>query len=371
MRRDRAERSLSRRSSLVPCRFIRLTEMNATGESPTSPAARKSTLIEFPGVQRSSVPQWRKELSEKVREVQERKAREAAREAAIAEQQRVESAVNPPQLELLPPTETPAINPLVAAALKRIERAHQTASVETRPSRSSVATAIAYAPEREENIMNETVPPTIQLEFETEPEAVELVTAEGDLAETVEKPHLAVVPPVIEPAVIKSEPVQPPKRLIVENDPALNYLDSICRNVRVDDLSSESASVFRRVVSAVLDLVFCALLTAPIAGAIYLTGQNLQDSRAIIVLAGALVVVMFLYFTLTTALTGRTWAMRAMSLRVIDTKTGLIPTGGQSIGRSFFYILSLATVVGIFFALVSREGYTAHDRFTRTAVVAT
>jgi hypothetical protein len=56
---------------------------------------------------------------------------------------------------------------------------------------------------------------------------------------------------------------------------------------------------------------------------------------------------------------------------VIDTKTGLIPTGGQSIGRSFFYLLSLASVVGILFALVSREGYTAHDRATRTAVVVT
>jgi uncharacterized RDD family membrane protein YckC len=220
--------------------------------------------------------------------------------------------------------------------------------------------------------MNETVPPTIQLEFETEPEAIELVAAEGNLAETVEKPHLAVVPPVIEPVVVtKTAPAQPPKRLIIDDDPALNYLDSIRRNVRVDDLTSQSASVFRRAVSAVLDLVFCALLTAPIAGAMYLTGQNLQDPRAISVLAGSLIVVTFIYLTLTTALTGRTAAMRLLSLRVIDTKTGLIPTGGQSIGRSFFYILSLATVVGIFFALVSREGHTAHDRFTRTAVVAT
>jgi uncharacterized RDD family membrane protein YckC len=56
-------------------------------------------------------------------------------------------------------------------------------------------------------------------------------------------------------------------------------------------------------------------------------------------------------------------------LRVIDMKTGLIPTGGQSIGRSFLYLLSLATVVGTLFGLVSREGYTVHDRFTRTAVV--
>jgi len=110
---------------------------------------------------------------------------------------------------------------------------------------------------------------------------------------------------------------------------------------------------------------------APIAGALQLAGENLRDLRAIIVLSGSLVVVTFIYLTLTTALTGRTCGMRLLSLRVIDTKTGLIPTGGQSIGRSFFYLVSLATGVGILFALVSREGYTAHDRFTRTAVVAT
>jgi uncharacterized RDD family membrane protein YckC len=345
--------------------------MNATGDSPTSPAERKSTLIEFPGVQRTALPQWRKELSEKVREVQERRAREAAREAAEAERQRLEVNPNPPQLELLPPTETPAINPLVAAALKRIERAHQTASVETRPPRTSLATAVAYAPEREENIMNETVPPTIQLEFESEPVAAD-PPVEIEVSPAVEKPHLAVVPPPpIEPIVVKTEPVQPPKRLIIDDDPALNYLDSIRRDVRVDDLASRSASAFRRFVSAVLDLIVCAMLTAPIAGAMQLVHQDLRDPRAIIVLAGSLVVVTFIYLTLATALTGRTWGMRVLSLRVIDTKTGLIPTGGQSVGRSFFYLLSLATVIGILFALVSREGYTAHDRFTRTAVVAT
>jgi uncharacterized RDD family membrane protein YckC len=341
-------------------------KMKATGDSPTSTPERRSTLIEFPGISRNSVPEWRKELSERVREVQERRAREAAREAAEAERQRAEAAINPPQLELLPPTEAPAMNPLVAAALKRIERAHQTASVETRAPRTSLATAVAYAPEREENIMNETVPPTIQLEFESEPPVEETPPP-------VEKTHLVVLPPP-EPVVLKTEIPQLPKRLIRDdpNDPALNYLDSIRRNVRVDDLASRSASAFRRAVSAVLDLIICALLTSPIAGALYLTGNlNFQDTRVITVLASAFIVVTFLYLTLTTALTGRTLGMRMLSLRVIDTKTGLIPTGGQSIGRSFFYLLSLPTVVGILFALVSREGYTAHDRFTRTAVVIT
>lgn len=336
--------------------------MEPTSDTPTQSQDKKSTLINFPGVTRSSVPEWRKELSERVREVQERRAREAAREAAEAERRRVEAAINSPQLELLPPTEMPAINPLVAAALKRIERAHQTTPTETCQPRSTLATAIAYAPAREENEMNETVGhPTTQLTFEPEIEVEEPAPA-------VEKTHLVVVPPS-EPA---PAPVpRSPKRLIRDdpNDPALNYLDSISRNLRVDDSPTQSAGAFRRLISAIFDLVFCAMLASPIAFAAQWTGNNLQDTRVIAVLAGSFVVMTFVYLTLMTALTGRTWAMRLLSLKVIDTKTKLIPTGGQSVGRSFIYLISLATVLGLLSALFSREGYTAHDRITRTAVV--
>ena len=339
--------------------------MEPSPNESTSPAEKKSTLIEFPGVTRNSQPEWRKELSERVREVQEKRAREAAREAAEAERLRAETSINPPQLELLPPTPMPAINPLVAAALKRIERAHQPAQSENRQSRGTLATAVAYAPEREENEMSETVSPDPQLAFE-EPE----VAVVEPPAPPVEKPHHLAVVPVSEPPPPPPPRVERPKRLIVENDPALNYLDSISRTVRVDDIATKSASAFRRLVCALLDLIFCALLSSPIALAMYLTGSNLRDMQVIGVLAGSVVVVTFIYLTLMTALTGRTWAMRLLSLRIIDTKTGLIPTGGQSIGRSIFYLLSLPTVLGILIALVNREGYTAHDRFTRTAVVA-
>jgi uncharacterized RDD family membrane protein YckC len=323
--------------------------MDSSPNDSTRAAEKRSTLIEFPGVSRNSVPEWRKELSERVREVQEKRAREAAREEAEAERQRVEAAKNSPQLELLPPAQMPAMNPLVAAALKRIERAHQPAPSENRQPRTTLATAVAYAPEREDHDMSETVPSNPQLAFEPE------ITTDEPVI-TVEKPHhLAVVP--------LSEPVAAPV--------ALNYLDSISKTLCVDELNKRSASVFRRLVCALFDLIFCALLSSPIAGAMYFTGSNLRDPQVIAVLAGSGVVVTFIYLTLMTALTGRTWAMRLLSLRVIDTKTGLIPTGRQSIGRSFFYLMSLATVVGIFFALLSREGYTVHDRFTRTAVVTT
>jgi len=338
-------------------------EMEAPPNASTARTEKRSTLIEFPGVSRNSVPEWRKELSERVREVQEKRARETAREAAEAERRRMEAAINPPQLELLPPAQMPAMNPLVAAALKRIERAHQTAPAQDHQPVNTMASAVAYAPQREENDMSDTVLPDPHLAFEPE-------VAEVEPEEIPEKPHHLAVVPTAEPVAPKIEPRKPPKRVIVENDPALNYLDAISRSVRVDDLSANSASVFRRLVCALLDLVFCAILSSPIALAMQLTGSNLQEPRVIAVLAGSAVVVIFLYLTLMTALTGRTWAMRLLSLRVIDTKTGLIPTGGQSIGRSIFYLLSLATGIGILFILLSREGYTVHDRFTRTAVIA-
>jgi len=213
--------------------------------------------------------------------------------------------------------------------------------------------------------MSETAPPYAQLTLEAEIPVV-------DPPVTPEKTHhLAVVPS--EPVAVKVDPPKAPKRLIRDdpNDPALNYLDAISRNLRVDDTSTKSASAFRRLICAVLDLIFCALLSSPIAFAMNLTGNNLQDLQVIAVLGGSAIVVTFIYLTLMTALTGRTWGMRLLSMRVIDRKTGLIPTGGQSIGRSIFYLISLATVVGIVSALLSREGYTFHDRFTRTAVITT
>jgi uncharacterized RDD family membrane protein YckC len=165
-----------------------------------------------------------------------------------------------------------------------------------------------------------------------------------------------------------------PKRLIRDdpNDPALNYLDSISRELRVEEVAHCRAGNFRRVVSAVFDLMISAFFCAPFVIALKLTSNDFHDVRILAVSSGVFVVITFLYLTFSVALTGRTWAMRSLSLRVIDTKTGLIPTGAQSAGRAFLYLISLgAAGVGILYALFSREGYTAHDRATRTSVIAT
>src|ERR1051325_9662656 len=52
---------------------------NSNASTSTTQGAAGSTLIEFPGVNRNR-PAWRKELSERFREIQRRRAREAALE---------------------------------------------------------------------------------------------------------------------------------------------------------------------------------------------------------------------------------------------------------------------------------------------------
>lgn len=327
---------------------------------------KSSTLIEFPGVNRATVPEWRKELTVRVRAVQERRAREAAREAAEAERRRAEEAINPPQLELLPQAEAPPMNPLVAAALRRIERAHQSAPKET-IQRTTVATAVAYAPVLEiHDELPEIIAPSPKMETQ-----LTLTSAEPEpFVETL--PKLVAVPKSQPTEIVKPEKPPVPKRLIVDdpNDPALNYLDSIDRTLRVDEISNQRASAFRRVICSVFDLLTCVVLASPIVLALYSIGVDLTATRQLSIITGSAILLTFLYFTLSIALTGRTWAMKLFSLRVIDIRTGLIPTGSQSAGRAFFYLISLAIAgLGVLYALVSREGDAMHDRFTRTAVI--
>src|SRR5436853_4604526 len=95
----------------------------ATDDATVVNAPVTSTLIEFPGVSRVSRPQWRKELSERVREIQERRSRESTRQPEVVAMRQTEhqavAETAAPQLGLVPQADAPAVNPIVATPLKR------------------------------------------------------------------------------------------------------------------------------------------------------------------------------------------------------------------------------------------------------------
>lgn len=143
--------------------------------NPSAPAqsANNSTLIEFPGLNRNR-PAWRKELSERFREIQQRRAHEAALEAAASPRAsaerdapevsvaRAEKKATPKQLGLVPQPDEPEMNPIVVNALKRIERARNGAApplTHTSGARAhGPATAAARVVEEQTEYVGETTP---------------------------------------------------------------------------------------------------------------------------------------------------------------------------------------------------------------------
>jgi len=322
----------------------------------SSAPERTRSLIEFPGVNRSSLPEWRKELGERVREAQEKRAQKAMIEAAEIEP--LFSELEPrtaPMLELLPQAEITPMNPLVAAALRRIERAHSQPG-----GNGAAATALAYEEQ-----------PTLDLNTSPTTAAVD----EGVSDEIFSKPervhNLAVVPtPEVTIAEAPPEPRKPRRVIDDRNDPCLNYLDSIPTTILVESREYDSAPVFRRLLSAVTDLAVVGLLSSPVLALTGLTNFQWQNPRVIGFVAGTFLVVGFLYLTVSVAFTGRTLGMKVFALRVIDARTGLIPTGSQSAGRSVVYLLSLASAgIALMYLFINHEKHTVHDRFTRTAVI--
>jgi uncharacterized RDD family membrane protein YckC len=316
-------------------------------------AKKPPSLLEFPGVNRSAMPEWRKELSERVREVQERRAREALETAETgALFSELESKTS--ALELLSQAEMPPMNPLVAAALQRIERARAQVG-----HGGGAATAIAYE--------------------QHQPEENNLPAAEP-INESFLKPErmhtLAVVPdpelmsPEVPKETARTEPRKARRIIGEQNDPALNYLDAIPTSVLVETCEYPCASVFRRMLGALVDLAVVGLVAAPFLALTELTTLQWQSPSVIGFAVGTLLVVGFLYLTLSVAFTGRTIGMKLFSLRVVDARNGLIPTGRQSAGRSFVYILSLVGAgVTLLYTFIDTEKQTVHDRFTRTVVI--
>jgi uncharacterized RDD family membrane protein YckC len=310
-----------------------------------------STLIEFPGTSRS-VPEWRKRLSQRVREIQEQKAREAAEVSAAARAAETVSCALPSgQLELVPDREQAPLNPIVSKALKRVDRARRT---ETFP---GAATAAAVAPAL-------SIEPEIELDVEGTSEA---------------KPKLAIVTPVpVAPEVSASQRVEEarrPLRVISESveDVALSYLET-CLSVPAlsCDTRNDIAGLTRRAIVGVLDLMIVALMVSPVAAAIQMSSGGWADRRAVLLMTAITVLATFAYLTISIALTGRTLAMRLLSVKTIDARTGLIPTGGQSIKRAIGYFFSLALLgLGLAVALIDRDHRTVHDRFSKTIVVRT
>jgi uncharacterized RDD family membrane protein YckC len=395
---------------------VKKPNRNYSPEIESAEDSKRSTLIEFPGGR--DVPEWRKQLSKRVREVQERKAREAAEELAAAQEAGLVSCAMPSgQLELVPDLENPIVNPIVSKALERIERArrsdystsHHTATafapaldpeaqafaanaVSDTPAESKRKLMMVASPQpivEPVEIVTEELIADDSFEPQIESIAVESPLAESTLVETAVVAAAAVESMVRESFAIESTvtegPIEPevdqqpvrtplerkPIRVISDNDVALSYLEN-CLSVPAlaSDTRADLAGLTRRFFSGIVDLLLVAIMVSPAVAAMYYSGSNWEDPKTIGILSGITAAIMFAYLTVCTAMTGRTLAMRMFRMRTIDLRTGLIPTGGQSITRAITYVFSLALLgLGIAYAVIDPDKRAVHDKLSKTIVI--
>ena len=377
---------------------------------------KSSTLIEFPG--RRAVPEWRKQLSQRVREVQERKAREAAEELAAAQEAGLVSCALPSgQLELVPDLENPVVNPIVSKALERLERARRTDYSSSYQAAGAIAAALT--PEAEAFDPTEVIdapvvetkrkltvvaspPPAVEpveivpedlIEFDAiepaiEATAVESVVLESTAVESVVPESIAIESNAVESIALESaveapieleveqQPVRlrngrKPIRVISDNDVALSYLES-CLSVPAlaNDTRSDVAGLPRRFFAGLVDLLVIAIMVSPGVAAFYYSGANFTEPKTIGIMAGIAAATMFAYLTVCTAMAGKTLAMRMFKMRTIDLRTGLIPTGGQSVTRAITYVFSFALLgLGLAYAVIDPDKRAVHDRASKTIVI--
>src|SRR2546421_259260 len=382
---------------------------NSNATATTTQSQTNSTLIEFPGVNRNR-PAWRKELSERFREIQQRRAREAtlegegaqshAAEQAEAEYTRAAPRAKPTepnkQLGLVPTPDEQEMNPIVAAALRRIERARRESPPLARQGsgRGHAATAAARVVEEQAEQFAEQAPAQHVKRNENSgaqakraAQRAERIDAEG----TPARPStLAVVPPKqspkSEPAIVEetsaaaeaksSAHVAAPAEVEKKTSPSVETtthvaaqshsqpvatqaqtqsasrqprhisgviddfylerqgLDPLPKVVKPEVSYDDRAPRVRRLAAAFADLLVVAFLCAPFAAAIELTIGNWGDPRVFGSMGGIVAVVMFLYHTCSVALAGRTWGIALCSLRVVDSRTALVPTTGQCARRA-------------------------------------
>ncbi|HEX7317028.1 MAG TPA: RDD family protein [Pyrinomonadaceae bacterium] len=376
-------------------------------------APNNSTLIEFPGVNR---PAWRRELSERFREIQQKRARDADTDArsapaeqsqttlesarAAAKERAAESASK--QLGLVPTPNEPELNPLVAAALRRIERARVSAS-SARPSSGRAQAATAAARVVEEQPVQEAPepvapppPPLVVVQPKPAP-PVATASVEETMAASVQAPVAktlvtreveAVAEPVRKTEVAEAAPQtfasaeaemeaqsnsKQPRHISGVLDEFWLERQGIELLPKVEEKEltyDDRAPRIKRMAAAFVDLFVVALLCAPFAVAIELTIGNWSDPRVSSSMGLIAALVMFLYHTCSVALAGRTPGMRLWSLQAVDARKACVPTTRQCAGRALVYMISLAAGgLGIIYSLFDAEGRTVHDLLSGTVVV--
>ena len=375
-------------------------EIKATPDPPatrtprgeTTEFGRKKTSPTLVGFQpkTSSVPDWRLQLQNSIRQRKTDVVPSAPAIAKAAPAQQKRSATPAPKHERAEEPVASHDNPRVAAALQRIENSRRrflddpapAAVVESdnrvaersypfnvvsrgsdiTPSQSAAQATVNTLPkprlvtsakaEKRRYITNK-LPPL--------PEALPPVKATHiEDSEIIDEIKI----PLTEPVPVIAETKPEPKKLAMIDDLADEY------GVNGNDEDDDLAAIPSRFLAGLFDTIIGGFATGIILSPFLLSGSEWMTVSGVMTLMGGFGVLMFIYMTVAIGLRGRTVGMRLFGLEVVDAEENEYPTMHQAAVSSAVYLLSIPMLgLGFLPLLFNEERRAAHDLISGTVLV--
>ncbi len=369
--------------AVVPARIVvEAPTIQNTSEidcKPTSP-----TLIEFHS-KKSSIPEWRLQLQNAVRQRGDRENQSSQKSAAAPHRAKLAtSGANALIVEIIE-EEKPARlkNPTLSSALERIEKSRQKFLVEeeapiepissaSRPANKNFPFYIASKQvEVETNAPEPSAPPVI---IADKPKLAAPITIESEDLDTNKLPPLAPpakistnfikVPASFLPAEVRIE-----EKKKVEIEPLEPEAEIVAAEETYEEFE-DTAPFAMRFNAGLFDLIIGGFLSLLLLSPFMLTGNDWFTFTGLLAFLATWSVVMFIYLTTTIGFYGRTFGMRLFSLEVVDINGENYPTMHQAAVSSAVYVVSLALGgIGFLFLFFNEEKRAAHDLVSGTVVV--
>jgi uncharacterized RDD family membrane protein YckC len=332
------------------------------------------TLVEFQ-TKKATVPEWRLQLQNSVRQKVGTNRRENSAPNAPAKPQSTNGA-NALKVEFIE-EEQPAKhqNPRVANALKRIEESRRAFSNHSTPEQPLQAgKATAAQKNFPFNVVARSGEPPVRtpgqkatVNASPKPILVSSLKIEKKGYDTNK------LPPIAKPAMpsrsfIPAASPQTKKEVetIAEDAIEMETFDIEPETDEIDDL----APFAMRFNAGLFDMIIGVFASLILLSPFIISGGSWLTLSGFFAIAATVAIVMFVYMTASIAFFGRTFGMRLLSLEIVDIEENAYPTLHQAAVSSAVFLLSL-TFAGIGFLpmFFNEERRAAHDILSGTILI--
>ena len=340
------------------------------------------TLVEFQ-TKKATVPEWRLQLQNSVRQKVGTNRRETnAPNTTAAPQAKPQSTngANALKVEYIEDDQQPSKhqNPRVANALKRIEESRRAFSNQPMPEQSLQA---GKATPAQKNFPFNVVARSAEPPARTPGQKATVNPSPKPILVSslkIEKKGYDTnkLPPIAKPAtpsrsfIPAATPPQAKKEIesiaIAEDVAEMETLEIEPETDEIDDLAPFAV----RFNAGLFDMIIGVFASLILLSPFIISGGTWLSVSGFFTIAATIAIVMFVYLTATIAFVGKTFGMRLFSLELVDIEENAYPTLHQAAVSSAVYLLSL-TFVGIGFLpmFFNEERRAAHDILSGTILI--